>query len=546
MKEFPRKSRSLLIGSTVGLIAALALGGCSSNSGSAILGGGSVLNPTPEPPKITLGDPHIYPTDIQVEGLTGQRILSSTGSEARWSYLPGDQAFNPVLASLVGDYLSSQAQTREMSYIPEAQEPSEALLDRGCVSGSTSLSAQEILENPDLSLYSDGQIQQTITCEPVLASGTTFGERLRIVRGNPTEVVSDWVEVLYTDTATGETARGRDVIQEAALPVLLDALYENLKLDQPMSGGQVVPPSSETLADLKVSLYNVGFNDRGDAVVTVDGAFTSVIAAGDQKYQPKAETLVLPAERATELLTPLGAAISAAKASSLPWSGPGAVASGNEYVDCDLIPCVAVTYDDGPSAESTPVVLDAYSSRPYAAATFFLLGTNVLGNEQVLQRAVAEGHELANHSWNHPAFTTLDDASIQAEWGDTTKAIEDATGQTVKYLRPPYGDMDERTRMTYPYPTILWSVDTNDWQHPGTDVVVQRALDGAEPDGIILMHDIHPDTVAGAGAIVDGLLMRGYTLVTIDQLFTGNPPPQGQYFWDAQMVRDARHADEAQ
>lgn len=546
MKEFPGKSRPLVVGSAIGLITALTLVGCSSNSGSAVLGGGSVLNPTPEPPKIILGEPFAYPTDVQVEGLSGQRILSSTGSEARWSYLPGDQAFNPVLASLVSDYLSSQAQTREMTYVPEAQEPSETLLNRGCVSGSTSLSAREILDNPDLSLYADGQVQQTITCEAVLASGTTFGERLRIVRGNSTEVVSDWVEVLYTDTATGETARGRDIIQESALPVLLDALYENLKLDQPMSGDQVLPPSSETISDLKISLYNVGFNDQGDTVVTVDGAFTSVIAAGDQKYQPKAETLVIPAARAEELLTPLGATISAAKASSLPWSGPGAVASGNEYVDCDLVPCVAVTYDDGPSAESTPVVLDAYSSRPYAATTFFILGTNVPGNEQVLQRAVAEGHELANHSWSHSAFTTLDDASIQAEWGDTSKVIEEAAGQPVKYLRPPYGDMDERTRMAYPYPTILWSVDTNDWQHPGTDVVVQRALDGAEPDGIILMHDIHPDTVAGAGAIVDGLLMRGYTLVTIDQLFTGNPPAQGEYFWDAQMVRDARQVGETQ
>lgn len=543
MRQSGGSHGAVLAISTIGVVAALALSGCSSNSSSGILGsGGSGLKPAPEPPKVTLGEPYAYSTDLQVEGLTGQRILSSTGSEARWSYLPGDQAFNPVLASLVGEYLSAQAQSRETTYMPEAQEPSSTMLERGCVSGSTSLSAREILDDPNLSLYSDGQIQQTMTCEPILASGTTFGERIRIVRGDATQVVADWVEVLYTDTTTGETARGRDLFQDAALPVLLDALYTNLDLEQPMSGEEVLPPSSETLADLKASLYNVGFDDQGQAVVTVDGAFTSVIAAGDQNYQPKAETLVVPAERAEELLTPLGAAISSAKLSSLPWSGPAGVASGDEYVDCNLVPCIAVTYDDGPSGESTPVVLDAYASRPYAATTFFVLGSNIPGNEEILKRAVSEGNEIANHSWSHAAFTTLDDATLQSEWSETSNLIEQTTGQTVKYLRPPYGDMDDRTLVAYPYPTVLWSVDTNDWQHPGTDVVVARALEGAEPDGIILMHDIHPDTVAGAADIVDGLLQRGYTLVTIDQLFNGAAPSQGQYFWDAQMVREARHA----
>lgn len=535
-----RAARYTAVAASVGCAAALALAGCSSNQGNASQSGspGGEAKPV-EPPKITIGQPFVFPTDVDVPGLTGQRIQSTTGSEARWSYLPGDQAFNPTLAALIGDYLQAQAQTRDLTYVPEAHDRSADLLNRGCVAGSTAKTAREILDDPELSLPVDSQIQQTITCEPILAAGTTFGERLRFVRGSATEVVSDYVEVLYTDTATGETARGKDLISDAALPVLLDALYAGLGLEQPMSGGEAVPPSAETLSDLRSSLYNIGFSDNGDINVTVDGNFTSVIAAGDPNYAPKAETLVIPAARAAELLTTLGATISAAKAQAAPWSGPAPVPSGKEYVDCDLVPCVAVTYDDGPSF-LTPQVLDVYAARPYAATTFFVLGQNIAGNEEILKRASDEGNVVANHSWSHPAFTTLSDEQIQSQVGDTSALIEEVTGVPVEYIRPPYGDMNEQTRAVAGLPTILWSVDTNDWQKPGIDSIVQQAVWDATPDGIVLMHDIHDDTVAAAAQVADGLLERGFTLVTVDQLFGGTPPPADSYFWDADAVRQAR------
>ncbi len=517
-------------------VVALALAGCSSNQGSPQ--SGSASKPK-DPPKITIGEPFQYPTDVEVPGLTGQLAVSSTGSEARWSYLPGQQEFNPVLASLISEQLDAQAATRDASYLPEAHDRSADLLNRGCVAGSTALSAREILDDPTLSLPLDSQVQLTITCEPVLAAGTTFGERVRFVRGNASDVVSDYVEVLYTDTATGEVSAGKDLFSQAALPVLLDALYAGLKLAVPMSGDEPIPPSSDTLGDLYSSLYNVGFSDKGDIYVTVAGDFLSVLAAGDPNYQPKAETLVIPAERAEELLTPLGNAISSAKAQKLEWSGPAGLPAGQEYVDCDLVPCVAVTYDDGPSY-LTPTVLDAFAGKDHAAATFFVLGENIGGNEEILKRAADEGNEIANHSWNHPAFTSIEDGQIQTQVNDTSSVIEDITGQTVRYMRPPYGDMNDRTRLAAGMPAILWSVDTNDWQRPGIDSVVSQAVWDATPDGIVLMHDIHDDTVAAAAQVVDGLLERGFTLVTISQLFGETVPPVGSYFWDAEAVRLAR------
>ena len=511
------RHRSALAVTAVGVALSLGLAGCTSSGGGGQSGSAA---PMKNPPKITIGEAFVHPADLEVPGLSGQRALSSTGSEARWAYLPGEQPFNDTLSDLVGSYLQAQAQTRDLSYSPEAQPQNAELLNRGCIAGSTALTGREILDNPDLALTPGTETQLAIACEPILASGTVFGERLRFVRGNASEVVSDAVEVLYTDTATGDVARGRDLVLDSALPVLYDSLFELLKLEQPMSGDEVIPPSAETLHDLKESLSNVGFNAKGDMVVTVDRNFIAVIGSGNPAFTPAATTLVIPAARATELLEPLGQTISAAVAQDLEWSGPAPVPSGEEYVDCGLVPCVAVTYDDGPSY-LTPSVLDVYAERDHAAATFFVLGQNIPGNEEILARAAAEGNEIANHSWDHPAFTTVSDEGIRSQIDRTNELITEATGQTVKVMRPPYGDLNDRTLATTGLPAILWSVDTNDWQHPGGDVVVRRAVDEARPDGIILMHDIHDDTVAVAGQVADELLERGYTLVTVSQLMEG-------------------------
>lgn len=526
-------ARVAKIGASMSLIAvgALALAGCSSSGGSQ--SGDHKATP---PPPITEGEYFLHPSDVEVAGLTGQRIASSTGSAARWAYLPGEQPFNVLLAQTVGAQLEAQAASQNATYTPEAHDPNSQWLERGCVQGSTALTAREILDNPTLALPVGEDATLAIVCDPILASGKNFGEMLRFIRGTSSTVVSDQVEILYTNTDSGESARGRDLFPVASLPVLYDALLEVRGIEPPMSGDEVIPPSAATLADLGSSLSNVSFDTEGNTYVTIDQAFVAFIAAGDPDVELIPTTLVIPAQRADELLTPLGAGISTSMAAEEVWAGPTAVPSGREYVDCNLVPCVAVTYDDGPSSITTPQVIDVYEARPYAATTFFVLGQNIEGNEEVMKRAYDTGNEIANHSWSHPAFTTLDDATIAAQINDTNAAITAVTGAPVTQHRPPYGDLNDRTLAAAGMPAILWSVDTNDWQQPGTDVVVQRAIDGATPDGIILMHDIHEATVAGAASIADGLLERGYTLVTVSQLF-GNQDMPAASFTSAEGVR---------
>ncbi len=514
----------------VGMSLVLALGGCSSSLGGPGQSGKGGLGKPAEPPKITQTEAFQHPTDVEVPGLTGQRVVNSTGSEARWSYLPGEQPFNDALAEIVGSYLDAQAASRDQAYEPQVDIMNDPL-NRGCVAGSTALTGREILDDTKLTQNLGSEVSLTVVCDAILAAGTTFGERLRFVRGNAQEVTSDAVEIIYTDTATGDVARGRELFSESSLPVLYNALFEVLKIQQPMSGDQIIPPSADTLADLEASLSNIGFERNGDILLTVDRSFIAVVTAGTPHYTPEATTLRVPAARAEEMLVPLGQAISKAQAEQAPWSGPAPVPSGKEFVDCDLVPCAAVTYDDGPSY-LTPQVLDVYKERPNAAVTFFVLGQNIEGNEEILKRAAAEGQEIANHSWNHPPLTTLSDEGVAQQVNDTSAKITEVTGEEVTLLRPPYGDLNDRTLAAGGLPAILWSVDTNDWQKPGRDVLVARAVTEVEPDGIVLMHDIHEETVAAAAEIADGLLARGYTLVTVSQLFRG-ADMQPRAYWNA-------------
>lgn len=182
---------------------------------------------------------------------------------------------------------------------------------------------------------------------------------------------------------------------------------------------------------------------------------------------------------------------------------------------------VAITFDDGPSAALTPKVLDVL--KKYGAkATFFVLGDNASRNPSLLARAVAEGHELGNHTYKHIKMTGSSTETVCSEIEKTNAAIVAATGRRPRVMRPPYGAINSQLvnlmYNNYGMKSILWNVDTNDWQRPGVNVVVNRAVNGAKPGAIILMHDIHSSTVAAVEGIVKGLQARGYQLVTVSEL----------------------------
>ena len=185
---------------------------------------------------------------------------------------------------------------------------------------------------------------------------------------------------------------------------------------------------------------------------------------------------------------------------------------------------VALTYDDGPSPETTTRLLDILKSKD-VKATFFAIGGNSDAFPEILRRERDEGHIVANHSYNHPQLNAIADERIAAELDETDKAIEAALGSKPRWLRPPYGATDERVASIAGQRGLslaLWDVDTSDWQNRNADITcrnaVDNAVDNAVPGSIILMHDIHPSTVDATACIIDGLREKGLRPVTLDEL----------------------------
>ena len=190
---------------------------------------------------------------------------------------------------------------------------------------------------------------------------------------------------------------------------------------------------------------------------------------------------------------------------------------------------IALTFDDGPGPYTAHLldVLDQYGAK----ATFFLIGSKVSSQANVVRSIHARGHQLGNHSWSHPELPKLPVDQIAGEIDRTNDAIKQATGVTPSILRPPYGAVNgvvlEQLRLRG-MSSILWSVDTRDWADRNSDIVCSRAVAGARPGAVILMHDIHQTSVGAVPCILSALKQQGYSFVTVQGLL-GNTTPGAGY-----------------
>ena len=189
---------------------------------------------------------------------------------------------------------------------------------------------------------------------------------------------------------------------------------------------------------------------------------------------------------------------------------------------------IALTFDDGPGPYTAHLldVLDQYGAK----ATFFLIGSKVSSQANVVRSIHARGHQLGNHSWSHPELPKLPVDQIAGEIDRTNDAIKQATGVTPAILRPPYGAVNgvvlEQLRLRG-MSSILWSVDTRDWADRNSDIVCSRAVAGARPGAIILMHDIHQTSVGAVPCILSALKQQGYSFVTVQGLLGNTTPGVG-------------------
>ena len=184
---------------------------------------------------------------------------------------------------------------------------------------------------------------------------------------------------------------------------------------------------------------------------------------------------------------------------------------------------ILLTFDDGPHAILTPKLLDILAQKK-VKATFFVIGVKAKMHPKILSRMAAEGHEVANHSWNHPVLSSLDFPQVKAQMQKTNRAISDATGNIPSVMRPPYGNtnptLNEYISKNESLKVILWSIDTKDWQRPDSKKIVDTVKSKAKPGDIILCHDIHPGTIEAMPGVIDALQEKGFEFVTVSQMLS--------------------------
>ena len=188
----------------------------------------------------------------------------------------------------------------------------------------------------------------------------------------------------------------------------------------------------------------------------------------------------------------------------------------NEYIKKRSRKVVALTFDDGPNPNTTPVALELLK-KYNAKATFFMVGRSVAGNEDIIKQVVAEGHQIGNHSWSPPLLTKVTLEQAKSQINDTTEVLKKASGQDVHIMRPPYGGINSAIQAAVSQSFILWDVDTLDWKNRNT-ASIMKEVQKTQSGSIILMHDIHQTSIDALPSVLQYLTEQGFELVTIDEL----------------------------
>ena len=190
---------------------------------------------------------------------------------------------------------------------------------------------------------------------------------------------------------------------------------------------------------------------------------------------------------------------------------------------------VALTFDDGPDGNTTPQALDILAKYKIKA-TFFVQGKNIAGNEAILKRMQAEGHEVGNHSWNHPVLTKLSLEDAKKQITDTEDAIIKVLGKSSKLMRPPYGAISDDIRNSLDLSFILWDVDSLDWKSKNEAAIFTEIQHQTSDGSIILLHDIHQPSVNSLPKVIEYLQEQGYSFVTVSELLNTRLKPHEIYY----------------
>ncbi|MFI6897136.1 polysaccharide deacetylase family protein [Streptomyces sp. NPDC050256] len=211
---------------------------------------------------------------------------------------------------------------------------------------------------------------------------------------------------------------------------------------------------------------------------------------------------LLPRRRPAALASALALAATASLGLTATAAAPAQAAACNGYV--------GLTFDDGPSNDHTPALLNALKQNGLRA-TMFNEGQYAASAPSQVQAEINAGMWVGNHSYTHPHLIQKSQAEIDSEVSRTQQAIANAGGGTPKLFRPPYGETNSTLKAVeakYGLTEVIWDVDSQDWNGASTDAIVQAV--GRLTNGqVILMHEWPANTLAAIPRIAQSLASRG-------------------------------------
>jgi peptidoglycan/xylan/chitin deacetylase (PgdA/CDA1 family) len=186
---------------------------------------------------------------------------------------------------------------------------------------------------------------------------------------------------------------------------------------------------------------------------------------------------------------------------------------------------VALTFDDGPNPQATPLILDTLGEKG-VPATFFVLGSHAERWPELVRRISHEGHQLGNHGYFHRKLQFKSPFYVSRDIRLGIRAIKRAGAPAPRYFRAPHGFRSPWTTpiaSSYGERTVGWSLGVWDSDRPGVDEIVRRTLEGVLPGSIVLLHDgdgYNPNgdrlqTAAALPRIIDRLKDEGYEFKTL-------------------------------
>ncbi len=402
----------------------------------------------------------------------------------------------------------------------EAEDTPEQGEDASGDSSQEDTSAQE--DEPDLSILSQPRTQQYGSCSNYVQEEGSIHLRLNHPTGDISaldDAVTDWAR---------QTAQDYQATLSEDTVVSLVASYDSYEVNGRVVG-VLVTGSLSYSHDVAPQTVMANFNaDRTTgALLTLEELLRE--GGADTLRQMAAERAGVDASRADLLdhwlLTDSGLQLYldgalAAEFTYLELLGILDLPNPEREIDPSK-PMIALTFDDGPSNNTTHIVelLRFYNSR----ATFYVVGNRVSSYADTIQYCAAQGNEIGIHTWEHAKLTTLSPQEISDQLTLTEQAVQQYAGVSCASVRPTGGACNDTVKSVageLGYYLVNWSVDTEDWKTRDADSTYNAIMDGAYDGAIVLCHDLYESTASAMDRVIPELIAQGYQLVTVSELLS--------------------------